>query len=61
MNTLRGLLPICASCKKVRNDTGYWEQIESYVRSHYNAEFSHGICPTCFAEVMKGMNNTPAA
>jgi hypothetical protein len=44
---LRGLLPICASCKKIRNDTGYWEQIEGYVSRHSRAEFTHGICPEC--------------
>jgi hypothetical protein len=44
---LRGLLPICAWCKNVRDDSGYWQQIESYVRDHSGAEFSHGICPDC--------------
>ena len=44
---LRGLLPICASCKKIRNDQGDWTQIESYIRDHSEAEFSHGICPEC--------------
>jgi len=44
---LSGLLPICASCKKIRNDQGYWEQIESYISSHSEADFSHGICPDC--------------
>ena len=44
---LSGLLPICASCKNVRDDRGYWRQIESYVREHSQAEFSHGICPDC--------------
>lgn len=44
---LSGLLPICASCKKIRNDDGYWEQIEGYIREHSEAEFSHGICPDC--------------
>jgi len=44
---LSGLLPICASCKKIRNDKGYWEQIEGYVRNHSEAQFSHGICPGC--------------
>lgn len=44
---LSGLLPICASCKKIRNDKGYWEQIEKYLRKHSEAEFSHGICPAC--------------
>ena len=44
---LSGLLPICASCKKIRDDTGYWNQIESYIRDHSEAEFSHSICPDC--------------
>jgi len=44
---LSGLLPICASCKKIRDDKGYWSQIEIYVRSHSEAEFTHGICPEC--------------
>jgi len=44
---LSGLLPICASCKKVRNDKGYWEQIEIYIRDHSEARFTHGICPEC--------------
>ncbi len=44
---LSGLLPICASCKKIRNDQGYWSQIESYIRDHSEAQFSHGICPEC--------------
>jgi len=44
---LRGLLPICASCKKIRDDQGYWTQIEGYIRAHSEAEFSHGICPEC--------------
>jgi len=44
---LSGLLPICASCKKIRDDKGYWTQIEAYVRDHSEAEFSHGICPEC--------------
>ena len=44
---LRGFLPICASCKKIRDDEGYWNQIESYIKEHSEAEFSHGICPEC--------------
>jgi len=47
IKALNGLLPICASCKKIRNDEGYWEQIESYIGQHSEAEFSHGICPDC--------------
>jgi hypothetical protein len=48
---LSGLLPICASCKSIRNDEGYWEQIESYVGTHSDAEFSHGICPDCMKKL----------
>jgi hypothetical protein len=44
---LSGLLPICVSCKKIRDDTGYWNQIEAYVKTHSEAEFTHGICPEC--------------
>jgi len=44
---LSGLLPICASCKKIRDDQGYWQQIEQYVQEHSDAYFSHGICPEC--------------
>jgi len=44
---LRGMLPICSSCKKIRDDRGYWEQIELYVQEHTDAMFSHGICPEC--------------
>ncbi len=44
---LSGLLPICAHCKKVRNDTGYWQQVEVYIERHSEAQFSHGICPDC--------------
>lgn len=47
VRTLRGLLPICANCKKVRDDAGLWHQIESYVRERSEAEFSHGLCPEC--------------
>lgn len=48
---LSGLLPICASCKKIRDDKGYWTQIESYIRDHSEAEFSHGICPDCAKKI----------
>lgn len=47
IKTLKGLLPICANCKKIRDDKGYWNQIEAYVRDHSDAEFSHSICPDC--------------
>ena len=44
---LSGYLPICASCKKIRDDKGYWQAVESYIDSHSEAKFSHGICPEC--------------
>ena len=47
VRTLSGMLPICASCKKIRDDKGYWQQIESYIHAHSEASFSHGICPEC--------------
>jgi K+-sensing histidine kinase KdpD len=51
--TLRGLLPICASCKKIRNDKGYWQKIEEYVEKHSNAQFTHGLCQECAAKLLK--------
>lgn len=47
IKTLRGIIPICAFCKKIRDDKGYWDQVEVYVRQHTEANFSHGICPEC--------------
>jgi len=44
---LNGLLPICMSCKKIRDDKGYWNQLEAYIRDHSEAEFSHSFCPDC--------------
>jgi ligand-binding sensor domain-containing protein len=51
MKVMRGLLPICASCKKIRDDGGYWNQIETYIQSHTQAEFSHSVCPDCMAKL----------
>jgi PAS domain S-box-containing protein len=51
VNTLSGLLPICAACKNIRDDKGYWKKIESYIRSHSKVEFSHSICPDCAQEL----------
>jgi len=51
VKTLSGLIPICASCKKIRDDKGYWGQIESYISDHSEAEFSHGICPDCMKKL----------
>lgn len=47
VKTLAGMLPICASCKKIRDDSGYWNQIESYIKERSDANFSHSICPEC--------------
>jgi hypothetical protein len=52
---LSGFLPICASCKKIRDDKGYWNQIESYIRDHSEAEFSHSICPDCTSTLYPGL------
>jgi len=51
VETLSGLLPICASCKNVRDDQGYWRRIEGYISERSGAEFSHGLCPTCAQEL----------
>lgn len=48
---LRGMLPICASCKRIRDDKGYWKQIEVYIEEHSDAEFTHGICPKCMEKM----------
>ena len=47
IHALKGLLPICSGCKKIRDDHGYWQQVEVYVSEHSEAEFTHGICPQC--------------
>jgi hypothetical protein len=47
VKTLQGIIPICAACKKIRDDQGYWRQVEAYVSNHSNALFFHGICPEC--------------
>lgn len=53
---LRGLLPICCRCKKVRDDHNYWHQIESYIGSHSDLKFSHGLCPECLEKEMAAIN-----
>ncbi|MBI4961847.1 MAG: PAS domain S-box protein [Desulfomonile tiedjei] len=55
VKTLSGLLPICASCKKIRDDRGYWTQVEVYVRQHSEADFTHSICPECAAKLYPGL------
>ena len=56
VKTLSGLLPICASCKKIRDDKGYWNQIESYIRNHSEADFTHSICPQCSKKLYPELN-----
>ncbi len=51
VKTLSGLLPICSWCKRIRDDRGYWNELEAYISSHSDAEFTHGICPDCLAKV----------
>jgi phosphoserine phosphatase RsbU/P len=50
---LQGLLPICSYCKKIRNDRNYWQQVEGYISDHSEAQFSHGICPDCYARIVQ--------
>ncbi len=51
VKTLSGLLPICSQCKKIRDDKGYWNQLEAHIQKHSYAKFSHGICPECSDEL----------
>ena len=55
VKVLRGLIPICASCKKIRNDGGFWQQLEEYIGEHSEAEFSHGICQHCVKQLYPGV------
>jgi hypothetical protein len=61
IKTLSGMLPICASCKKIRDDRGYWNSIEVYLHDHSEAEFSHGLCPECAQKLLKTAGSGPAA
>jgi hypothetical protein len=56
VKTLWGIIPICASCKRVRTGDGYWQQVETYVRDHTEADFTHGYCPECAERVKKEMH-----
>jgi CheY-like chemotaxis protein len=56
---LTGLLPICSYCKRIRSDHDYWEQVESYITDHTDAQFSHGICPSCLVKVMDEFDPPP--
>ncbi len=54
IKTLRGIVPICSCCKKIRDDQGYWNQVEVYIREHTEVEFSHSICPECRRDLYPG-------
>ncbi len=56
IKTLSGLLPICSSCKKIRDDQGYWHMVEAYIGDHSEAEFTHGICPDCVKKLYSDLN-----
>jgi CheY-like chemotaxis protein len=58
---LRGLLPICSYCKRIRGDDQYWQQLEGYIAQHSDAQFSHGICPTCYVAVSAELDEAAAA
>jgi len=57
IKTLEGLLPMCANCKNIRDDDGYWQQVEVYIRQHSKAEFSHSICPKCAHQLYPDLFN----
>ncbi len=56
IKTLKGIVPICSTCKKIRDDKGYWNQLEAYIENHSEASFSHGVCPECFDKLYSGEN-----
>ena len=57
INELQGILPICSYCKQIRDDDGYWQQLERYISAHSLAKFSHGICPSCVEEQKEQLHN----
>ena len=59
IKTLKGCIPICATCKKIRDDDGYWEYLEAYISKHTDATFTHGICPACFEKAKAEMKKIP--
>ena len=58
IRTLSGLLPICSACKKIRDDDGYWKQLEHYISEYTDAKFSHGICPDCKEKLYPGFGKS---
>ena len=61
VKTLSGLLPICSGCKKIRDDTGYWSQVDRYLQQHTNARFTHGLCPECITRYFPEIDSEDAA
>jgi hypothetical protein len=61
VQVLKGLLPICASCKKIRDDKGYWQSVENYISTHSEAKFSHDICPECMKKLYPEYCDGPPA
>ena len=59
IKTLRGIVPICASCKNIRDDKGFWNRVEAYVSAHSEAQFSHGLCPECAPKFFPGLMIPP--
>jgi YesN/AraC family two-component response regulator len=57
IKTLHGLLPICARCKKIRDDKGYWNHLEKYIQEHSEAQFTHGYCPDCATELFSAIGD----
>jgi phosphoserine phosphatase RsbU/P len=57
---LKDLLPICMYCKRIRDDSNYWQQLESYIHTHTGSNFSHGVCPDCLRKELGGSSETPA-
>lgn len=57
LQSLRGLIPICASCKKIKDSEGYWKSVETYLINHPHADFTHGLCPECFSRAMTETEN----
>jgi hypothetical protein len=56
IKTLHGILPICSNCKKIRDDGGYWNQVEEYVKEHSDARFTHSLCPDCLKKLYPGLD-----
>jgi len=61
IKTLRGIIPICSYCKQIRNDKEVWQQLEAYLSEHSDAQFTHGLCPSCYEQEMEKLERGPTA